>query len=158
MEGFGALEFLRESIGLELGEVFDRWKDTPFTFVPSHVSDKHGLTEAGSLFDLLRQALRAFVFGCDGAAMALCRAIMELVLTKHWGAKGKDLDNIIAFAEAKHGHHVERHRLHEKRILTNRVLHDSGTVTGKEVLSFLETLRTLIETAPSGGGGKPRAA
>ena len=85
--------FIVGDIRLDNVFTFDRtanlFTTDPF-FQRRHVSAHHGL-EIGSLYRLLAEAHRAYVFGCNGAAMALCRTILELVLTRHYGIEGQDL-------------------------------------------------------------------
>jgi hypothetical protein len=72
--------------------------------MPAHVSNEHGLTEKGSLNDLLDDAVRAYVFGAPAAAIAMCRAALEMVLKRHYGQGQWDdvrgLDNLIVLASA----------------------------------------------------------
>ncbi len=167
-KALGAWRFFVGTIGIDLAAIYQRWKATPVTFVPKHVSDRHGLTEPGSVYETLRQAHRAYVFGCERAAMALCRALMELVLKKHWGIEedeaylkakqkndGRDpgLQKIIAIAEARYGakYKLKKHRLLQQKELADGVLHAKGPsqkVSGDEISQFLETVRYLIENAP----------
>jgi len=164
----GAWLFFQNTIGIDLAGIYQRWKATPVTFVPRHVSNRHGLTEPGSLYDTLRQAHRAYVFGSERAAMALCRALMELVLKKHWGIEedeayinakqknsGRDpgLQKIIAIAETRYDtkYKLREHGLRQQKELADDVLHGKGpprNVSGGEVFQFLKTLRYLIESAP----------
>jgi len=169
-KALGAWNFFEDTVGIDLAGIYRRWKATPVTLVPKHVSDRHGLTEPGSLYDMLRQAHRAYVFGCERAAMALCRALLELVLKKHWGIeedegylkekqrrKGYEpgLEKIITIAEARHDakYKLRKHHLLQKKELADDVLHAKRPprhVSGDEVTLFLETLKFLIEKAPVG--------
>jgi len=149
-KALGAWHYLQDTIGVDLEEIFRRRNETPFVFVPTNVSDRHGLTETGSLYDLLRQAHRAYIFGCDGAAMALCRALLEQVLTEHYDVEGEDLEEIITYAEVRY-RFMKSMKLQNKRLLANRILHNpkrSGKITGVEVKSFLDVITGLIERAP----------
>ena len=40
--------------------------------------------------DLLQQAQDAFIYGAPFAAIALMRAILEIVLSRHYGAAGRE--------------------------------------------------------------------
>ena len=78
------IRYLERTIGIDISTVFHRWHRMPPFFVPSHVSDKHGLTEKGSLYELLNDAIRAYVAGAPAASIAMCRACLEMVLREHY--------------------------------------------------------------------------
>jgi hypothetical protein len=150
----GALDYLTETIGLDIGGVFRRWRRTPVIFMPSHVSNRHG-DEKGSLYDLLNDAVRAYVFGATAASMAMCRAVMEKVLKDHYvrNHAGLDLAEIIALASHRYDF-VQRKRLDHYRTAANCILHQySGrsNVSAQDdrtIHAFLKTLKFLIERAP----------
>ena len=77
--GVEAIEYFQEVIGLDISGSFDRWNGLPTVFVPKHVSDRHGLTEKGSLYALFDDAVQAYVAGAPFAAVAMCRALLEMV-------------------------------------------------------------------------------
>lgn len=103
-KGITAWDFLCEKIGIDLSDIWQRWQAIPITFIPKHVSDHHGLTEAGSLYNQLSEVHRAYTFGCEASAIALCRTLMELVLRKHYGCEDERLEDVISFAEQKYRH------------------------------------------------------
>ncbi len=149
-KGITAWDFLCDKIGINLSEIWKRWQAIPITFIPRHVSDHHGLTEAGSLYDQLGEAHRAYTFGCEAAAITLCRALIELVLRKHYGCEGKDLEEVISFAEQKH-RFVGKLELQKKRRLANDILHSrskAGQLTAEQVQSYMDAVKTLIEQSP----------
>lgn len=155
----GALDYLNTTIGLDFTDVFARWRRVPTTFMPSHVSNRHGLTEKGSLFDLLNDAARAYVFGAPAASIAMCRAAMEMILRQHYvrGADKEDLETIIELA-GRRFKFIERDRLNEYRKAANKVLHDYSRQTrispedDRLIREFLRTVKFLIEHAPAGVG------
>ena len=49
------------------------------------VANRYGASEKGSLLHLLDDAVRAYVSGAPAAAIALCRAALEMVLKRHYG-------------------------------------------------------------------------
>jgi hypothetical protein len=53
-----ASDYLNNTIGLDLGAVFQRWQSLPAFFMPAAISNQHG-DERGSLNDLLNDAIRA---------------------------------------------------------------------------------------------------
>ena len=97
------------------------------------------------LFD---EAVKAYVFGAFGASLAMCRAITEIVLTKHYGVVGSDLKDVIVLAE-KRFPLIRCHKLQDKRRTANRVLHEGRMAEQQAVLGYLQTLRDLIERAPA---------
>jgi len=145
--------------GFDLDTVLRRRWLVPFVRIPRHVSEAHGEKEVLSLLVLLRQAQEAFIYGAEFAALALMRAILELVLKKHYGAKGLNLEILVDDAR-KLPKGVDRKDLHKLRELGNDVLHfktaqlkESGrdkifAAPEGEILSLMAVLRTLIEDAP----------
>jgi len=73
----GAAEWkgLNERHGVDLRGVFRRRNLVPFVLIPRHVSRRYGGNDKFSLFELLRQAHEAFVFGVHYAALALMRSV-----------------------------------------------------------------------------------
>ena len=65
-----AWDFFRETIGLDLDGVSQRWRRIEPIFMPSHVANAYGLSEPASLNHLLDQAVHAYVFGVPAAALA----------------------------------------------------------------------------------------
>lgn len=142
-----AWAFYTDTVGLDLAGIARRWKLAPITFIPGHVSAGYGRNDARSLLALLDEANRAFVFGLHRAAIALCRAVLETVLTRHYGIPEDTLKNVITLAERRHGW-MTKLRLQKHRLLANGVLHDAGATQEKAVLEFLQVVKTLIEQAP----------
>jgi hypothetical protein len=71
-----AFDYLVRNIGIDIADVFRRWREAPHIFMPPPVSNKHG-EEKGSLNDLLDNAVRAYVCGAPAAAIAMCRAVWK---------------------------------------------------------------------------------
>ena len=144
-----AWDWFRDTVGLDLKAVAARWRRIQPVFVPDHVANAHGYTEPGSLYELLDQAVRAYVFGASTAAIAMCRALTELILTRHYDCEGDELKSIIIFAESRYKYAwMKKHKLDEKRKLANQVLHQYRHATNESVLGWLATLKELIEKAP----------
>ena len=89
--GIEAWKELMDIAGFDLEGVFRRRALTPFVRVPRHVSNRYGANDLLSLMSRLRQAQEAFVYGVPLAAFALMRVVLDLVLTNHYTAAGKDL-------------------------------------------------------------------
>jgi hypothetical protein len=144
-----AWEWFENTAGLNLKAVARRWKLIPPMFIPDHVADAYGRSQPGSLYELLDEAVKAYVFGASGAAIAMCRALTGLILTKHYGCEGEDLERIIVFAEQQPKYHwMKKHKLQDKRKLANQVLHDYREVADEAVVNWLTMLKELIERVP----------
>ena len=127
----------------------ERWKRVDPVFVPDHVANAYGVSEPGSLYELLDQAVRAYVYGASAAAIAMCRALTKLILRRHYGCEGEDLERIIIFAETQPNYRwMKRHKLQDKRRLANQVLHEYRHVADESVVAWLSTLKELIDRAP----------
>jgi hypothetical protein len=153
---------LKDEARLDLRGVFRRRALVPFVLFPRHVAAHHGRDDLLSIYQNLRQAHEAFVFGAPFAALALMRSIMEVVLRDHYGAPGDDLPLHERINNSRRllPHGANAAALHRLRMIANAVLH-LGTERNealprfepiqleKEILSFLRVLRALIEGAPS---------
>ena len=155
----GAYDYLTETIGLDISEIFRRWKSVPITFMPSHISKKVGQTEKGSLDDLLNDAVRAFVCGAPAAAIGMCRAALEMVLKRHYGKDAWDdlkLADIIALASRRYGSIPDRQLLRLNRD-ANKILHNYSArnrMSEKDertILEFIGAVKFLIQRAPNPG-------
>lgn len=70
---------------LDARQFFRRYDLLPFIHVPENVSKKHGAEiEFKSIYHYLRETQIAFAIGLDRAAYAMLRALLELVITKHY--------------------------------------------------------------------------
>lgn len=158
--GLHAWDYLERVVGIDVANIARRWRMVPHIFVPKHVSEKHGIAERQSLYRLLDDAVRAFVFGAPTAATAMCRATCELVLKEHYGleivdADGNDLPLMkIVFAAEKRYGWIQRLRLKDNVRRANSVLHAHGRSSSdllhdeRIVVEFLTTVKALIERAP----------
>lgn len=155
--GMQAVEYLEGSIGLDLNLAFERWNKVPPFFIPKHVSDQHGLTEKGSLYELLNDAIRAFVAGAPAASVAMCRAALEQVLREHYLRLPVEdrlsLHDVIDIATAKY-EFLNARKLHSLRMGANRILHEYGAASSMSdadeanIITFFKDLRFYIEKAP----------
>jgi hypothetical protein len=151
------LEFLKLT-GLDLIAARKRLAVTPDILVPEHISKKLNNQEQIALYELLEQALNAFVFGSPAAAIALLRSVVELVLSEHYGSRGRDLQELIDNAKGL-PKNARSDTLHKIRRAANQMLHYSvaddgavsamrGEIAEKNVLSFTTVVRHLIEGSP----------
>lgn len=170
--GLDAYDYLTNTIGFNASEVFRRWRQIPVIFMPAHVSNKHGLTERGSIYELIDDAVRAYVFGAPAAAIAMCRAILEMILKQHYDldyryrdSKGKlrdkGLGGLIILADERYGRSqnnkngfFDGQRVRKLSDAANKIMHDysSRETISKEderiILNFFKTNKFLIERAP----------
>jgi hypothetical protein len=150
----GLLEWkkLHFTLGLNLRSALTRRNLVPFVLIPRHVASKHGPAQALSLFEHLRQAHEAFVFGAPLAALALVRSVLELVLRNHYRTQGDLEEQIKTVKGLPRG--VTRSDLHDIRRLANAVLHFSTERVSipedieRQIVKHLDVLRRLIEGAP----------
>ncbi len=162
--GLEAYDYLTGTIGLDVEIVFRRWRSIPMIFMPGHVSDAHG-TERGSLYDLIDDAVRAYVFGAPAAATATCRAALEMVLKKHYALdhqykdkegrlRDKGLGELIVLADERY-EFVQGKRLQWLSDGANQVMHNYSVrnrmseADERTILDFLKTIKFLIERAPT---------
>ncbi len=155
-----AMDYATSTIGVDLNDVFRRWREVQAVFIPSSVSnaDDRG---GGSLSDLWDNAVRAYVCGAPAAAIVMCRAVLELVLKTHYLAAdprlaedsdGREpgLKKIIALAESRYAV-LGKLRLSDLKSAGDTILHKyhrrerlSSTEDGV-ILEYLKTIKTVIQ-------------
>jgi hypothetical protein len=154
--GLEAVEHFEAATGISIAEAFGRWNRVPPIFVPKHVSDRHGLTDKGSLFGLLEDAIRAYVAGATGASVAMCRAVLERLLREHYLPTPPDertsLTEIIEQA-GQSGHFPKQMRdgAWQLKHLADAVLHRAGQATARDeekLIAAFGHLKHWIESAP----------
>jgi hypothetical protein len=162
--GLDAYDYLQNTVGFNPSTVFRRWRQLPVVFVPRHVSDHHGLTEKGSLYELLDDAMRAYVFGASAAAVAMCRAILEMLLKEHYEldyhykdrdgrTREKGLGDLIILAAKKY-EFIEKKRLKRLTDNANGLMHnyksekESVSVDEEAVVDAFKLIKFMIENAP----------
>jgi hypothetical protein len=154
-EGIAKWRSLADVTGFHIEAVIGRRMLVPFVLIPRHVSARHGSGEKLSLLTKLQEAQEAFVFGLPLAALALMRSVLELILDKHYGSTGNDLNERIK--NARHlPANIRRDRLHGLRQLANDVLHAESEKKPelpkdleRQLIAYLVTLRDPIEQAPT---------
>jgi len=143
-----AWDFFEGTIGIDYLKTYGRWRSAPELFIPSHMEGRFNIT---SIEELYNEAVRAYVFGLTEASVAMCRALLEYILRRYYRLSGDDLSRIISEAERKYGK-LKELKLHSKRELANKVLHDyenRGKEIEKAALDFLQTIRHLVTNVPS---------
>lgn len=154
--GVEAIEHFENVIGIDIARVYDRWNRIPAVFVPQHVSDRHGLSDKGSLFGLLEDAIRAYLAGAPGASIAMSRAVLERLLRDHYLSTAPDeritLTEIIEQA-GKTGQFPKsmRDAAWQLKNLADAVLHRAGQATARDeekLIAAFGHLKHWIESAP----------
>ena len=142
----GAWLFFEETIGIDYSAVLSRWRSVPELFIPAHTVPSY----ITPIVELYNEAVRAYVFGLTVASVAMCRALLEHVLKKHYHVQGKDLEKIISDAEAKHKH-LRGLALQNKRRMANTVMHKYENRIedlDQTVVGFLVALRHVVTNIP----------
>ena len=152
---------LKDEAGFDLRGVLRRRALVPFVLFPRHVAAHHNQAEKLSIYENLRQAHEAFVFGAPSAALALMRSTMEVVLRDHYGAQGDDLQLYERINNSRKllPSSANAAALHRLRMIANAVLHLDTEMNEalpklelveleREILRLLRVLRDLIEGAP----------
>ena len=159
LKGLSVTSYLEKQMGFDFQGIFERWKKVPPFLVPLHVKTSTATPANGRLFDLLNDAIRAYVAGAPAAAMAICRSALEVVVKEHY-LKGNsdqnwDLHEGINLAAARY-EFLDKERMHKHRRRANEVLHSyttSRSVNESDpVLPFICDLRYWIEKAPERHG------
>lgn len=155
MDDFGDFDWIEESLiawdrlkvcGLDIAGALWRRRAMPHVLVPSHVAKHYGRSRH-SLHRRLHQAGKAFVFGAPLAALAMQRATMEEVLSKHWGAANGWV------RDANLPELTWDVRADRLKNLANDALHDdpeklSPDELDRAIIQNFLLLRLLIEQAP----------
>lgn len=165
----GDFDWVRESLvawdrlkvsGLDIEGTLWRRRAIPHILVPSHVSKRY-CTQGASLYARLHDAGKAFIFGAPLAALGMQRAVMEEVLTKHWGAPKTKRG--FRIADANLPENIWNSRADRLKNLANDALHDdprklSPEAVDRSIIENFLLLRLLIEHAPEdlrSHGGSP---
>ena len=142
----GAWFFFEKTIGIDYSAIYSRWRSAPELFIPAHTLRR----DITPIVELYNEAVRAYVFGLTVASVAMCRALLEYVFKRHYDVQGKNLENIISIAEAKH-EHLRGLTLQNMRRLGNRALHNyenRAEDLDQTVVNFLVTLRQVVTNIP----------
>ena len=164
-DGWAFWETLKHQSGLDLRGILRRRALIPFILFPQHVSARLSSTDLPSIYQNLRQAHEAFVFGIPFAALALMRSVMEMVVRDHYGGSGDTLEALIKSVTSQFQGSVNATRLKKLKQLANATLHankenreqwqSAEKLYSKdrrdfelEIVSLLLVLRALIEESP----------
>lgn len=151
---------------IDLKGLFRRRELIPHVMVPQKLSSGETSDLKVSMYSLLREAHRAFLFGAYFAAISMLRSVMEVLLRDHYGLGGvnanglpKSLYEMIEDAEGLLPERVWTFHLHRIRKKANQILHgyyrkDSRSKEESiadieiEIVEYIHTLRHLIEGIP----------
>jgi hypothetical protein len=152
-----AVDWLEHSVGLDFDDIQRRWIEFPVIVVPQHVSDKYGPDQPRGLYGGLNQIRQAYIVGADFAAIAMCRAVTDLLIRDHYnnGAEG-DLTPLIRRTEEKPRFaFLRRFNLTAKVREANDILHQIGRENighknphGSLVTGWVRDLQEVIDRAP----------
>jgi hypothetical protein len=87
--GLEALNYLIDTVGLDLAAIMERWQRVPLIFMPTHLAQQQQMSRSGPLTELFDDAVRAYVCGSPAAAFAMCRALLETVLKQSYLRPGE---------------------------------------------------------------------
>ncbi len=157
------LSFLRTDLRLDFAGIERRWRMVPLFLRPRHVVE-HDLATGLSLSGNLNSAVVAFIFGADKAALALCRATLEMTLREFYVpdlSARPGLKEIVSTACREHELIREnKDRIDHFKEMADKALHrpDIGKVTDmarweRDVARFMELLAILIQSVPDRPGG-----
>lgn len=145
-KALGAWKFFESTLGFSHKEVYKRWKSVPELFIPRHAASVN-LRPIEELYD---EAVRTYVYGNYVASIAMCRALLEHILQKHYKIENGNLQDMITIAEG-HFRKFRKLGLQKKRYLANRIMHDfekQSDIEEKSVVEFLKTIRELVKNIP----------
>lgn len=169
--GLEAYGYLTGTIGFAPEELFRRWRSLPVFFIPGHVAAKHSEVEKGGLYELLDNAIRAYVFGATLASVAMCRATLELVLKRHYGldyrytdekgrSRDKGLGELIILAQKRY-EFLQAGKIRPLVDWANQVLHSTSfhrrfdRKDEQALVEFFKTIKFMINRAPNSQASVP---
>jgi len=156
-----ALEWFKNTVGLDFASIEERFKEFPVLVIPKHVSDKHGPDEPRSLYAYLNDVRRAYVTGADLAAIAMCRACTEILMRRHYNRDDETkLTRLVKDTQQKREfQHLRAHNLVLKIEDANSLLHSNQQdITTKErerqlIRDWVTALQDMIARAPVANPG-----
>lgn len=160
---FMVIRKVEHDMGADLTRAFRLWARLPPYLLPPAI-DLGNKDSIDRFYEVLRDAIRAYVLGAKLSAISLCRALLESILKEFYASehsttsvkankKSPDLEALIYEAKKKH-EYLNVDLLHEIRKRANDVLHDSAAVTlrskklDEEILSYFKELKRMIDKLP----------
>ena len=162
-EGSEVFRNLETITDIDIQGIIRRKSLAPLILVQSKSSHGSHSSLQISLFSILNQAHKAFIFGLNFASISMLRSTLEVILRDHYKLGGTsrdgrpvDLLQMINDSYSKLPKDIGPMHLHKLRIKANSILHVSPkNVEGEssdpimaleiEVLEYLHTIRRLIE-------------
>jgi hypothetical protein len=135
---------------LDVPDIFWKRDMLPHVLIPVQVSKRYGQAKQ-SLYRKLNDAGKAFIYGAPLAALTMQRAVLEQVLTKHWGATKTTRGYQIRDAnlpELTWDARADRLKRHGDRVLHGDLDEISADQLDRLIIDGFLLLRTLIESAP----------
>ena len=145
-KAIGAWVFFEKTLGLDYRAIYDRWKSVPQLMIPNYTL----VGGRRSVIDLYNEAARCYVYGNKIAAVAMCRALLEYVLKKHYKIEDCKLGQMITLAERKYSR-LKKMNLQEKKNLANEIMHEyerQSEVEDRIVVDFLKTMQSIVQDIP----------
>ena len=162
-EGSEVFRNLETITDIDIQGIIRRKSLAPLILVQSKSSHGSHSSLQISLFSILNQAHKAFIFGLNFASISMLRSTLEVILRDHYKLGGTsregrpiELLQMINDSYSKLPKDIGPMHLHKLRIKANSILHVSPkNVEGEssdpimaleiEVLEYLHTIRRLIE-------------
>ena len=157
-----SIEWFAHRLNLKMFEI--RWRKLPEILVPKRVSDRHDLTGKSGLFLVLDEARKAYLCGCNGAALAMLRALTEEIIDKHYIPKSKTprgyewnakIQEVIKDCERLFPTAFKGRDIWSKIKLANELMHSAKIELPRQwnnaetpILNWIKALKEIIELAP----------
>lgn len=151
------LDWFVESVGLNFAEVQRRWIEFPVIVVPHHVSDEYSPDQPRGLYGGLNEIREAYIVGADLAAIAMCRAVTDLLIRDHYNhCPTGDLTPLIRSTERQSRFtFLKKFNLAARVKEANDILHEIGREDirhrsryGSLVIGWVRDLQEVISYAP----------
>lgn len=148
-------EVIEVDIGMPLGDVLRRWQRLPTFFFEAELSTARS-GELASASDVLRDACLSYVAGAHIAALAACRAAMEMIFKKIYfpEASNRKLQNVTQMARDAYPS-LPWEKIDRVRRNANEALHDYQAGSARSpayrnlVEEALSVVKNLIDNAPT---------
>jgi hypothetical protein len=160
-----AMQWMRRCVGLDLKQIERRWKEIRPIVVKEQVSNQYSVEDSRSLFGYLDQIRLAYMIGADFAAIAMCRAVTEILIVDHYNRRDEvehlKLSQVIKKTQEQHRFSFLESplKLLDKVNAANDILHFNRPAknvkefpnrTQRLVREWIDTLREMIDKAPPG--------
>lgn len=155
----GAFRWLTGTVGLNLKELEERWREFPVITVQENVSNVHGVDDPYSLFGYLENIRLSYMIAADLAAIAMCRAATEVLVRHHYdkdkSADAKLIPLIRRIQDRKELIFLRQANLIAKVSEANEILHvNRDQIKNRDrtrtlIRDWVVVLQQLIRYAPS---------